>query len=69
MKPQAMNIIKMISKPIYQRMPFEGVELTKFVQKLTFFKKYFPYQSQKFISFCLTSSFMQFKAGDDLYAK
>lgn len=40
-----MNIIKMISKPITERMPFEGVELTKFVQKLTFFKRYFPYQS------------------------
>lgn len=45
MKPEAMNIIKMISKPMNERMPFEGVELTKFVQKLSFFKRFFPFQS------------------------
>lgn len=45
MKPETMNIIKMISKPFNERMPFEGVELTKFVQKLPFFRRFFPYQS------------------------
>lgn len=50
-----MNIIKMLSKPTTERMPFEGVELTKFLQRIPFFKRMFHTQSEKFISLCLSS--------------
>ena len=45
MKPEALNIIKMISKPHNERMPFEGIELTKFIQKIPFFNRFFPIQA------------------------
>ncbi len=64
-----MNIVKMISKPMNERMPFEGVELTKFVQKLSFFKRFFPFQSEKFITLCLSSFLMEFRPGENLYSK
>lgn len=67
MKPEALNIIKMISKPINERMPFEGIELTKFVQKIPFFHRFFPSQAEKFVSFCLSAQLMEFEPGDSIF--
>lgn len=63
MKPEALNVIKMLSKPIADRMPFEGVELTKFIQKIPFFKQFFPVHSENFVTMCLSCELIRFKAG------
>jgi hypothetical protein len=45
MKAEAAQLCKMLSKAQSERMPFEGVEIAKSLQRIPFFVKFFDMKS------------------------